>query len=78
MGYSQDQASFITDVHMQERKLKAAKEAARSGLTKQEVKRALRAGKIGAQKAIEQLTERGVSEEAARIIVETEGRVSRA
>lgn len=74
LGYSADQASFILDVHVQEKKIRAAKETEASGLTKQEVKRALRAGKMSANKAIQALQDRGVSLEAARIIVETEGK----
>ena len=74
LGYSTDQSSFILDVHVQERKVRAAREAEASGLTKQEIKRALRAGKMSATKAIAALQERGVAKDAAEVIVATERR----
>ena len=74
LGYSADQSSFIVDVHVQERKVRAAKKAEASGLTKQEIKRALRAGKMSATKAIAALQERGVAKDAAEVIVATERR----
>ena len=74
LGYSADQSSFILDVHAEERKVRQAREAEQSGLTKQEIKRALRSGKISAADAQEQLEARGVSSEAAAIIVSTERR----
>lgn len=72
LGYSRDQAAFILDVHDQERRVKELRETERAGLTKTEIKRALRAGTISPAYAIQELERRGVDPEAARIIADTE------
>ena len=71
LGYSDEQASFMLDVHAEETRLDNIEQSNRSDLTKTEIKTAFRKGAISRVEAREKLLFKGISPEAAEIILDS-------
>lgn len=79
IGYSEDQAKFIFEVHEAEKQVSAAKKGKVTttttrvkGLTKSDIKKAFREGVFTEEEAIQELVDIGTDREAAMIIIELE------
>ena len=73
LGYDDEQASFIIETHELTVRQEQEKEARKRGLTKGEIKKGYRTGALSAEQAVQQLVDRGMSQEAAQTVIDIEG-----